>query len=299
MFEKNPKKALLLGIFTIVIWSSVATASSLAMQTLDPMPMIAIGLTLASILIALYLIAKKEFGEIKTLSKKNAINVFCQGSVLFSYYFFYFNAYANLPAQITSPLNSSWALVLVLFNAWFYKESFSKGEFVGMLIAYLGVILVAVGGTQSEALSASINIEGLASGVVCTFFFAGYWMVNRKCTLSNKLSLCLGFFVAGMWGIVFMLIAQPDLSLVSKSSWYALFYLTVCEWSVPYITWSLALKLTNSVPTISSLSFFTPFLALIWVALILGETIIITTMAGLVLIVCGTIVLQKFKKTHG
>ncbi len=298
MFEKNPRKALVLGITTILLWSTVATASSYAMQFFMPMQMISIGLTLSSILLAFYLLAKGEFSEIRKIRRKDIVNVCLQGSVLFGYYFFYFNAYAYLPAQIASPINITWAFVLVFFNAWFYKEKIAKGEFVGMFLAYIGVVIITVGGSQSSELSARVHPIGIASGIINTFFFAMYWMVNKKSEISPTLSLCLGFFVAGIWGLASLVFTQPSFSGIPHMAWFALFYLTIFEWSVPYITWGLALRLTNSVPTISSLSFFIPFLALTWVSIILDEKILISTLGGLILIVGGTVVLQKFKKTH-
>ncbi len=296
MFDKQPRKALLLGVMTILMWSTVSTGFEIALSSLVPLQLIVLGLSFASLLLGIYLLISGEWKKEKKIEKKDIYNVLAQGTCLFCYYFFLFSAYALLPAQIAQPINATWAFILVFLGAWILKQKLSRGELLGMLFAYVGVLIIAVGGAQSSVLSGQINIFGIMHAIACTFFMAGYWIINNQCQLSHRVSLFLGFFIADMCGIIVLLITSPSWENVSFLSVGASFYLALFEWTIPFITWTMALKLTNSISTISSLTFFVPFLSLIWVSLILGETIIASTLAGLVFIVSGTIILQRSKK---
>ena len=61
---------------------------------------------------------------------------------------------------------------------------------------------------------------------------------------------------------------------------------------ITFILWFKALSLTNATVKISVLIFLIPFLSLIFLNMILGEEIFLTTFLGLMLIVSG-ILLQK------
>jgi len=59
-----------------------------------------------------------------------------------------------------------------------------------------------------------------------------------------------------------------------------------------YILWLKALKYTITTAKISNLVFLSPFISLIFISLIVGETILISTITGLVFIVSG-ILMQR------
>ena len=65
-------------------------------------------------------------------------------------------------------------------------------------------------------------------------------------------------------------------------------YLGFFELSLPFLCWREALRLTERVALMATLPLSTPFLALVWIHLVLGEPILATTVAGLALIVAGT-----------
>ncbi len=296
MFQKNPRKALILGVSTILMWSSVSTAFKIALDTLEPFQLIFLGLLTASIILATYVLYTGEWKSIKAITKKDCINIFAQGLALYFYYLFLFSAYELLPAQIVQPINATWAFVLALMSTVVLKEKFSLGEGFGMMIAYGGVVVIALGGAGAG--DSGFDVTGIAFSVICTVFLGAYWIINNRCTLSHKLSLLLGFFVASMLALITLVVSQTSFDNLTMVSFFSVLYLGLFEWGIPFLTWSLALRLTNSIPMISSLSFFTPFLSLIFVSFILKEPILWTTVIGIVLIVGGTIVQQKFKKSR-
>ena len=72
-------------------------------------------------------------------------------------------------------------------------------------------------------------------------------------------------------------------------------YIGVFEMGVTFLLWTTALALTVHTARIANLVFLSPFLSLVWIYLVLGESVNPATIAGLVLIVCGIVVQGRGK----
>ena len=71
-------------------------------------------------------------------------------------------------------------------------------------------------------------------------------------------------------------------------------YVGLFEMSITYIVWLVALKCSENTAKVSSLIFLSPFISLILIHLLVGETIRDSTIGGLILIVFA-IFIQKLK----
>ncbi len=299
--EKNQTKALALGIGTVLMWSTVSSIFKLALNSINAMQLIALALSIASLFLGSYIVYTGKWRILKKLSRADILNILLQGFLLFAYYFFLFTGYENLPAQIAQPINSTWAFVLVFINAWLVKEMLTKVEFLGMFLAYTGTVIIGIGGARSESFMEQVSIFGIISIVISTFFMAIYWIVNNKCKASHSISLWGGFAVSAILANIVLVVQSLmgynlNWEVLQNQTFFAVVYLALFEWGLPFTTWTLALKLTTSVTTMGTLSFFNPFLSLIWISIILDEPILITTIIGLVFIVTGMMTQQKFKR---
>jgi len=83
---------------------------------------------------------------------------------------------------------------------------------------------------------------------------------------------------------------------ITIKGWSAVTYVGLFEMGITFVLWLSALKLTANTARISNLIFASPFISLLLLATIIGETIHPTTLIGLVLIITGLVV-QQFKTT--
>jgi drug/metabolite transporter (DMT)-like permease len=60
-----------------------------------------------------------------------------------------------------------------------------------------------------------------------------------------------------------------------------------------WLLWSNALRLASNVSRVGNLIFLSPLLSLVFIALVLGETIHAATLIGLALILPGIVVQQR------
>lgn len=295
---ENQKKAFIYAGITILCWSTAATAFKLSLQGMSPTMLVAISMTVAALILALCIFLKKDkkdtFSTFQALSSKSKSkflqNSLAQGVLLFVYYEILLMAYELLPAQIAQPVNNTWALMLALLGSWVLKQKISVKEFLFMLLAYAGVVLVASGGGGNVG---TINPLGMFYVLASTVLYAIYWITNAKCTGPPLCSLMLAFLVAAILAGLTLLFVEGIPSYIPTKSIMAAFLVGLLELSISFIFWSQALKLSSSVARISTLSFLVPFLSLMWIRLIIKEPILPSTILGLILIVMGTFLQQQ------
>jgi len=93
--------------------------------------------------------------------------------------------------------------------------------------------------------------------------------------------------------VFFLLLAAGDLQMLSFKSILGVTYVGLFEMGVTFLIWLKALKLSKTTANVAGLIYLVPFLSLIVIYFVLGETILPSTIIGAVLIV-GGIILQRY-----
>ncbi len=284
-------KAFFCAGLTVLAWSTVSTAFKLSLEAMTPMQLIFVSMTTSVLFLGVtqfFRTRGQTFREFREFTRRQYLDSLLLGIMLYCYYALLFMAYARLPAQITQPINNTWALMLALLAVWLLRQRLSPREFFFMLVAYAGVVVIATGGGDKLG---PPNPFGLVCVIASTLLYALYWIVNTRSKLPPISGLFLCFLVSGsLAGLTLTLNGD---GLPPASTLLPGIYVGMFELGIPFLLWGLALRLTDSVPRISTLPFIVPFLALFWISLILKEPIALSTVAGLVLIVGGTFMQQR------
>jgi drug/metabolite transporter (DMT)-like permease len=80
---------------------------------------------------------------------------------------------------------------------------------------------------------------------------------------------------------------MPDIKGMLGAAYIGLF-----ELGITFLLWLKALKLSKTTAHVANLVYLAPFLSLVVISFVVGETILISTIIGLIFIV-GGIILQK------
>ncbi|MBI4721065.1 MAG: EamA family transporter, partial [Chitinivibrionia bacterium] len=72
-------------------------------------------------------------------------------------------------------------------------------------------------------------------------------------------------------------------------------YIGCFEMGVTFVLWMKALSLTERTAQVSNLILLSPFISLIFIRFVVGEHIMLSSMAGLVLIVAGVLIQRSVK----
>ncbi|MCB1858959.1 MAG: DMT family transporter [Gammaproteobacteria bacterium] len=284
------KKAYLFAVLTVLLWSTVATAFKLSLLYLSPLQLLFYA-NLTSILTLLILLGMEgRFSELWNLTMVDLRQGLLLGLLNpLLYYLILLHAYDLLPAQIAQPINYTWAITLSLLSVPLLGHRLSGIELVSILICYGGVVVILTGG-DSGALG-SVSSTGVMLALSSTLVWALYWIFNTKSHLDPLVSLLLNFVFALPFTALLVWVTvgfEPaDLRGLAGAV-----YVGVFEMGVAFVLWLKAMRLTHSTVKIASLIYFAPFLSLILIHLLVGETIRGSSVMGLILIVLGNLLQQ-------
>ncbi|MBJ6137169.1 DMT family transporter [Marinobacter litoralis] len=288
---KNQKQAMMYGLATVLLWSTVATAFKLALADLAPVQMLLVAGSASIVVMAVALVIMGRWQQVFQLSKTQYLQSIGMGLINpCLYYFLLFGAFDRLPAQEAQPLNYTWALVLAYLSVPFLGQKLRRIDIVAGLVCYAGVVVIATRGAVT-----SLNFSdplGVALALGSTLVWASYWIIATRDTRDPVVGLFLNFLF-GLPVIALVCGYTVGFEFSGLGSLSAAVYIGVFEMGIAFILWSQAMKKAENTAKVSNLIFIAPFLSLVFIYFILGEVILPSTYIGLVLIIAGLWLQQK------
>ncbi|AOY86986.1 hypothetical protein BKP64_01660 [Marinobacter salinus] len=287
----NQKQAMLYGLATVLLWSTVATAFKLSLQELAPVQMLVVACASSVLVMGLILVLQRRWHLVFSLSGRQYAQSFGMGLINpCLYYFVLFGAFDRLPAQEAQPLNYTWALVLAYLSVPFLGQRLRKLDIVAGLVCYAGVVVIA---TRGAVTSLSLSDPfGVFLAIGSTVIWASYWIIATRDQRDPVVGLFLNFLF-GLPVIVLICGMTEGFGFASGTSLAAAVYVGVFEMGIAFVLWSYAMKKAENTSKVSNLIFISPFLSLVFIHFILGEQILSSTYIGLVLIMAGLWLQQK------
>ena len=237
--ETREKNALSNALVAVALWSTVATGFKLGLALLEPVQLLFLGSLVSTVV----------FVTAAGVSKTWQINRRAVGECLlfgfinpFLYYLVLFEAYDRLPAQIAQPLNYTWAITLAVLAVPLLKQPLSRRTSVGIVLSYLGVLILL---TQGEINSwPTIDWFGVALALGSTLLWASYWLLNTRSTTEPLTLMALSFLLATpLIGIVCAL--GPGFPVLTwEIAGYGL-WVGLIEMGITFLFWQRALRLTR------------------------------------------------------
>ena len=279
---------------TVALWSTVATAFEVALRALTPVQLLA-GANLVAVLALLIICAVRgEVGSAFNVSGRNHLRALGMGLLNpLAYYLVLFAAYDRLPGQVAQPLNYTWAITLSLLAVPVLGQRLVRGELLAMAIAWCGVLVIA---TDGDLTSFTANDGwGVALALGSTLIWASYWLIATRDPRPPIAALLLNFSYALPLTLALALALGDGIPDASTSSVVATIWVGLAEMAVSFVFWLLALRKARSAAAISSLIFLSPFLSLVLLATVAGESIRTATPFGLAFIVIGMLMQQRLR----
>lgn len=287
----NQKQAMLYGLATVLLWSTVATAFKLSLRELSPMQMLAIACSASVVVMALILLLQRRWHLVFELSRQQYLQSIGMGLINpCLYYFVLFGAFDRLPAQEAQPLNYTWALVLAYMSVPFLGQRLRRLDVIAGLICYAGVVVIA---TRGDVFSLTFSDPlGVGLAIASTLVWASYWIIATRDSRDPVVGLFLNF-LCGLPVILVVCAVTDGFDIEPGLAVGAALYVGVFEMGIAFVLWSYAMKKAENTARVSNLIFISPFLSLVFISAILGEVILNSTYIGLVLIVAGLWIQQR------
>lgn len=290
---RTQTRATLYALATVAIWSTVASAFKLSLRHVSVTGLLLYASAISLITLLTILTFQGQISALLRTGRSDLMKSALYGFLNpFAYYLILFKAYDLLPAQEAQPLNYTWAITLSLLAVPLLKQKLRLIDLLALVVSYCGVLVIA---TRGDVLGLQFsNPAGVLLALGSTVVWALYWILNTRDPLDPVLRLCANFFFGTLYVALFALLSG-GLELPPLPGLAGALYVGVFEMGVTFVLWLTALKLTNSTARISILIYLSPFLSLLLIHHLVGETILPSTITGLVLIMAG-IGLQQMKK---
>lgn len=292
--RKSNSISIAYALVAVMMWSTVATAFNIALQELDYIQLLTYSTGVAFVVLTLIMLFYKRFNQLKSIAKKDYISLTIKGLINpFVYYLILFKAYSLLPANEAMILNYTWPIVLVVLSVIFLKQQFKKVDFLSVFFSFIGVVVIATKGNIFDVKFS--NLFGTILAIGSSAVWAGYWILNLKNKVDTIIQLWFSFGVGFVASVILFLVLGYPFNISNKIA-LASIYVGLFEMSIPFIMWQFALLRASNTAVVSKFVFLSPFLSLMIIALILKETILISSYIGLFMIVGGIVVHTFFGK---
>lgn len=287
-------KTYLYAGLAVLFWSTVATSFKLALREYDFIQLIFYVSVVTVVLLFIVLLFQRKTHLIFKQTRREWLYSLLMGAFNpLLYYLVLFKAYSLLPAQVAQPLNMIWPITLALLSVPMLKQKISWISFVALIISFIGVFFISSQGGFGNF--NNTNPLGVALALGSSILWSLYWIFSVKDTRDQIVKLFLNFAI-GMIYLVPVVVLFSSFQVYWGKAFFATIYSGVFEVGITYVLWQKAMNLTSSNAKIGNLVFFAPFLSLLFIHLILKETIYFTTFIGLVFIVSGVLVQQLDRK---
>jgi drug/metabolite transporter (DMT)-like permease len=287
----NNRKSIIYALIAVLLWSTVATSFKISLNYLSPALTLfySVFFTLI-VLFVILLFQKKTRNVLPTNSKEWLYSMFLGLLNPFLYYLILFKAYSLLPAQLAQPLNYTWPLMLVLLSVPILGNKIGIKSLLAILVSFLGVIFISFKDKFSLDFDSPLGIL-LATG--SSLIWALFWLYSIKDTRDEIIKLFTSFAFGFFYILIYVFIAE-DFILPPTEGFFATIYIGLFEMGITFVLWLTAMKCAESTDKIANLVYISPFLSLFFIHFLLGEQIFITTLVGLILILCG-IIIQNYR----
>lgn len=290
----NKNKSILYALGAVLFWSTVATAFKLTLQGMTNSQMLFYS-SLTSVVVLFFFAIKNSPKDLRLFfSRHHLKNNMVLGLINpFVYYLILFEAYNVLPAQEAQPINLTWPLIISIFSAIFLNQKISARTLIGLIISFIGVVVIA---TRGNIFTLHFhNIYGVVLALSSSFIWASFWILNLLDNREESVKLFGSFFFGTIYTGLYIYFFGSFGPIEFKYMLGAV-YIGLFEMGITFFLWLKALSLSDDKAKTSTMVYLFPVISLFFIALVLKEKLFASSIIGLVMIVSGILFQQLGKR---
>ncbi len=281
----------LLILLAIIFWGTSFVATKTVLNEIKPVTIIILRLILASVLLTIIALSTK---------RKFSLNLKSHGWIFILALVAVFHLWIQVTGlQYTTASNTGWIIgtapvFMAILGFVFYKEKITHLQFLGILVALAGLLLlIGKGDITSIGL---IENQGDLLVLGSAFTWGVYSMVNKKISLSYSplMTILYLFLMMAVIIIPFNLNTETISSVINLSFiglMWILFLGIFCS-GVAYVIWAQALRDMESAK-VGAFLYFEPLVTVIAAWIYLNEEITLLMIFSGLLITAGVFIVNK------
>ncbi|WP_447893790.1 DMT family transporter [Vreelandella sp. GE22] len=275
------RQAIAFGLGAVALWSTVATAFKVALGYMSPLELMWIAALVSWMLMGALVIKRGHIGKLRR-GWKTAAWAGLMNPV--AYYLVLFAAYDRLPGQEAMALNYTWGLAMALLAVPLLGQRLTRWDMAAGGVAYAGVWVIA---TRGQVFNLAFEDPlGIVLALCSTLIWALYWLLNARDAREPLVGQWQNFSV-GLPVLTFLLLLGPGVQWHGLAALGAGVYVGLFEMGIAFIFWQVAVHKVSRTAKVSNLIFLSPPVSLLLLHLVVGEPLLVSTFAGLGLILGG------------
>ena len=280
------------GLITVLIWASLASTVKLLLASVPDLE----ALFISAIFAFLFLLVLNIFsGKIKEMKRYKARDYLTMAGLgflgLFMYSALYYYGLSKLSSQTACILNYLWPAAIVLFSCLILKEKISVMKAAALGMSFVGVIIMSTGSSEGGAHS----VSGIVACILAALCYGLYCILNLKKDYDQNIAMMVVWLTVAVCSALIGPFIETWVPL-EGTQWLGMLWLGVVVDAVAYLLWALALSGADNISGIANLAYLTPFLSLIFSAVLLHEQVTARDLVALVFIVGGIAVQKIFDR---
>ncbi len=292
--QRQVSVALLKAAFSVAVWAASFIATKIALREIAPAAVVWLRFGIGVAVLAVFAGARKEWTAISLRELRRF--------ALLGFLGIAFHQWLQSTALVTSQASTAaWIIttspVFIALLGWvLLHEKLGLLHIAGMALAAAGVLLVITHGDWRMLGSGRFGEPGDILILISAFTWALFSVYSRHGLRHHPPSLML-FAVMGFGWLfscpLFFLKGSPEqIASLSVPGWIAILFLGILCSGVAYIFWYDALKIIPA-SRVGALLYLEPLVAAGVAATVLGEPVLLVTIAGGALILLGVWMVNK------
>jgi len=279
-------------LLAALLWGSTAAVAKLLLANLNNLQVLFFTNLFAFLGLFIIVLLLKKKAIIQSYTRQDYFTFAWMGFLgVFLYAFFLYGALQLLPAQEAFIINYLWPIMVVIFAVLILKEQITLWKLLGIICSFVGVAIVITKGNFSILQFG--NTLGILSAIAGAVVYGLFSILGKKQNYDKFVSMMFYYFFSVFYALIAVLIFSK-IPAVSFNQLLGLMWLGIFTSGLAFVFWFLALKYGDTTK-MSNMIFLTPFISLIYIYILVGEKILISSVIGLVVIVAG-ILIQSMKE---
>lgn len=201
-----------------------------------------------------------------------------------------FEAYARIGVSLGMILNYCGPLLVMLLSVPVLHERLTWRKCVTLGVAFVGVALISGG-----AISAKLDMLGLACAALSAFAYAGMVLFNRLATQAQGMeNACWQLWYAAATVTLFACAGQGLPSGIARCDWLPILWLGVVNTGLACFLYFSSLP-RLPVQTVAVCGYLEPLSAVVFSAIFLHERLTLVQAVGAVMILGGMLAAELFR----
>jgi drug/metabolite transporter (DMT)-like permease len=284
------RRALAAALVTVVLWASAFVGIRAASVDLSAGSLALGRLAVGSIALGVLVLAR---GLVRP-SRRDLVLVLSSGVLWFAFYNVALNAAEqNVDAGTASMLTNLGPILIALFAGLFLGEGFPPRLSVGIAIAFVGTLIIAVASSSAPVAGGNAPL-GIALCVAAATAYAGGVTLQKPAL--RALPAAQVTWMACLTGAIVCMPFLPslvdDVATAQPASVGWMVYLGLFPTAIGFTTWAFALS-RSSAGRLGSTTYLVPPVVIVMAWLLLGEVPPVLAIAGGALCIGGVIVARS------